>query len=139
LGSPLVALAIFALTWFFHAWQVRLEKQKLRHDLYERRFTIYGAFQDLLLALPGKHDKEIDTAFRKASIARLNAPFVLGDDPAIQAYLDQILTDVRDSVLNNVAFRDAVNDNDALKSDPQVVQDLNGKAITPRPGQIDHS
>jgi hypothetical protein len=86
LGPLLLAVVVAIDTWQFQKWQVRLAKQKLRHDLYDRRLAIYVAFQELLLALPKKSDDEIKAALRKASIARFEAPFLLGD-PKIPAYL----------------------------------------------------
>jgi hypothetical protein len=74
---------------WFQIWQVLLAKQKLRHELYDRRMAIYVASKDLLLALPKKGDDEIKAAHRKASIALLDAPFLL-DNPKIQAYLEEL-------------------------------------------------
>src|ERR1039458_9075210 len=54
LGPLLLAVVVAIATWQFQKWQVRLAKQKLRHDLYDRRLAIYVAFQELLLALPEK-------------------------------------------------------------------------------------
>lgn len=44
LAPSSVALAVLVVTGLFYYWQVRLAKQKLRHDLYDRRFAIYTAF-----------------------------------------------------------------------------------------------
>jgi hypothetical protein len=119
LASPAVALAVFFLIWSFNRWQVRLSKEKLRHDLYDHRFAIYLAFKELLLGLPEKPDDEIKTAFRKASVARFEVPFFLADDPKIQAYLDQICKEVSDDVIANIMIIDAMNENPAMKNDPQ--------------------
>jgi hypothetical protein len=70
---------------------------KLRHDLYDRRFAIYVAFRELLLALIEKNNDEITVAFRKASIARFEAPFVLADTK-IGAHLDALCKQVTDDV-----------------------------------------
>ena len=107
LGPFLLALAVFIATWQFQSWQVRLAKQKLRHDLYDRRFAIYFAFQELLLALLEKRDDEIKAAFRKASIARLEAPFLLSD-PDIQTYLENLCKQVTDKVIGNIMYRDGM-------------------------------
>lgn len=65
------------MTWFFNRWQKRLAKQKLRHDLYDRKMAIYVAFRELLLALPDiKKSDDIKALLYKANIARLEAPFL---------------------------------------------------------------
>jgi hypothetical protein len=120
LGGPLVALAVLFWTWFFNRWQIR-------HALYDRRHAIYVAFQDLLLALPEKGDNEIKAALRKASMARFEAPFLLGDDPKIKAYLDQLCKQVTDDVIANIMFRDAVNDAAAMRNNPQAVADFTAR------------
>jgi hypothetical protein len=128
LASPAVALAVFFLILSFNRWQVRLGKEKLRHDLYDRRFAIYLAFKELLLGLPEKPDAEIKTAFRKASVARFEVPFLLADDPKIQAHIDQICKQVSDDVIANIMFIDAMNENPAMKSDPEVCREFNERA-----------
>jgi hypothetical protein len=114
-GPLLVAIAVLCATWNFQNWQVRLAKQKLRHDLYDRRLAIYVAFRDLLMALPEKSSDEIKDALRKASIACLEAQFVLGD-PKIQEYLETLCKKVTDDVVANITFLDARK----KQGDPQI-------------------
>jgi hypothetical protein len=103
-GPVAVPLAVFiASYWFFYRWQVRLAKQKLRHDLYDRRFAIYVAFRELLIALVEKSDEEIKAAFRKATIGRIEAKFLL-DDPIIEASLEELCKQVTDEVINNIMY-----------------------------------
>ena len=102
-ASLFVSLAVFCVTGWFSRWQVRLAQHKLRHDLYDRRFAIYMAFQELLLALVDKSDAEIRSAFRKAYIARSEASFLLAD-PQIQAYLEDLYKQVKDQVIGNIMF-----------------------------------
>jgi|ERR1035437_6632410 hypothetical protein len=128
LASPAVALAVFFLMLSFNRWQVHLSREKLRHDLYDRRFAIYLAFKELLLGLPEKSDDEIKASFRKASVARFEASFLLEDDPKIQAYLDRICKEVNDDVIANIMFIDAVNQNRALNNDLQAVRDFTERA-----------
>jgi hypothetical protein len=125
LGPLLVALAVFFVTQWFSRWQVRLAKQKLRHDLYDRRFAIYMAFQGLLLSLVDKSDDEIRAAFRKAYIARSEAPFLLGD-PQIQAYLEDLYKQVKDDVIGNIMFLQSTAG--AMMNDPQICQDVAKRA-----------
>ena len=127
LGPFLLAIVVAFATWRFQDWQVRLAKQKLRHDLYDRRFAIYLAFQELLLALPERGDDEIKAAFRRAAIARLEAPFLLAD-PKIQAYLEALCKQVTDDVIGNIMFLDAVKQHGELMNDPQACRDMIDRA-----------
>lgn len=135
LDPLLLGVAVFVAALWFQHWQVLLAKQKLRHDLYERRLAIYVAFQELLLALPEKGDDEIKAAFREASIARLEAPFLLGD-PKIQAYLEDLCKQVASDVIGDIMFRDAVKKDGALPNDPQVVQDSTERALRLGPAKL---
>jgi HEAT repeat protein len=122
LGPIIVAIAVFFVTWSFYRWQIRLAKQKLRHDLYDRRFAIYAAFRELLIALIEKNDEEIVAAFRKASIARIEAKFVLGDTK-LEAILDDLCKQVTDDVISNIMYIDGMKPHLAT-SDPQTRQDF---------------
>jgi len=126
LGPLLLALVVAIATWRFQKWQVRLAKQKLRHDLYDRRLAIYIAFQELLLALPEKSDDEIKAAFRRANIARFEVPFLLGD-PKIQAYLETLCKQVTDDVMSNIMYFDAMKPHGTM-NDPQVCRDFAERA-----------
>jgi hypothetical protein len=125
LGPLLLAIVVAVATWQFQKWQVRLAKQKLRHDLYDRRLAIYVAFQELLIALPEKSDDEIKGALRKASIARFEAQFLL-DDPKLHAYLESLCKEVSDNVLANITYLDVMKTQ--ATSDPQVRQDYAERA-----------
>jgi hypothetical protein len=126
--SPLfLGAAVFVATVWFQNWQLRLAKQKLRHDLYERRFAIYVAFKDLLIALPEKGDDEIKVLLRRAEVASFEARFVLGE-ANIQAYLEELCKQVRDDVLGYITYLDAMNGQvAAIKNDPLVVKDREGR------------
>ena len=82
-------------------WSVA--KEKLRHDLYDRRFAIYMAFHELLVAVAEKDDVEVE--LRKANAARAHSPFLL--DAPLGAYLEE---------LHKEAFR--VNQTNKLVKDP---------------------
>jgi hypothetical protein len=126
-GSPLVALAVFVLAWFFNRWQVRLAKEKLRHDLYDRRFAIYIVFRDLLLALHASSVSEIGAALRKANIACLEAVFLL--DPGILEYLYQLCEQVQAGVLDNMAACDSMKRDPGPMNDPQVRRELTEREL----------
>ena len=126
IGPVTVALAVFMVTRRFYRWQIRLAKQKPRHDLYDRRFAIYVAFRELLLALGEKNNDEIMVAFRKASIARFEAPFVLAD-PTIEAILGALCKQVTDDVISNIMYFDAMKSQGTM-SDPQILRDFNDRA-----------
>jgi hypothetical protein len=97
LAPVVVSIAVLWVTISFNRWQGRLAKQKLRHDLYERRMAVYIAFRDLLIALPEKGDEEIKASHRKASIARFEASFLF-DDPNLPTYLEDVCKQVSDQV-----------------------------------------
>ncbi len=90
LGIPFLAvvvsgasvLVVAAFSW----WQVRIAREKLRHDLYDRRFTIYMAFHELLVAVSEKDD--VDLELRKANAARAHSPFLL--DTQLGTYLEAL-------------------------------------------------
>jgi hypothetical protein len=122
IGPVAVALAVLVATCWFYRWQIRLAKQKLRHDLYDRRFAIYVAFRELLLAFIEKGDDEIMAAFRKASIARFEARFVL-DDPKIEENLDALCKQATDDVISNIMYFNAMKAHGTM-NDPQICQEF---------------
>jgi hypothetical protein len=75
LGLPLLAVAVSIASYWSGRWQVRIAREKLRHDLYDRRFAVYIAFHELLLASIEKGD--IETELRRANAARAHSPFLL--------------------------------------------------------------
>lgn len=123
LGPFLLAIVVAVAALWFQRWQVRLAKQKLRHDLYDRRFAIYMAFQDLLMALPEKSDDEIKILFRRACVARFEAPFLL-NDPTVEAYLEGLSKEISDDVVGKIVFHDAVRGDVLLMKDPHVSQEF---------------
>jgi hypothetical protein len=122
-GPLLLAVVVAIATWQFQKWQVRIAKQKLRHDLYTRRFAIYLAFQELLFALFEKDNNEIKTAFRKAHLARLEAQFLLPDQE-IRTYLDSLCNQVNDEVIRNIMYVEGVREQGPLMNDPQICQEF---------------
>lgn len=131
IGPLAIALAVFVATCWFYLWQVRLAKQKLRHDLFDRRFAVYAAFRELLIAFieEGSDEKgyrEIMAAFRKASIARFEARFVL-DDPKIDAMLDALCKQANDDVISNIMYFDAMRPHGTM-NDPQISRDFAERA-----------
>lgn len=123
-----VSIAVLVVTLSFNSWQRRLAREHLRHQLYERRVAVYGAFRELLLALPEKSDDEIKALFRKASIARFEVAFLFEDDKNLQAYLEQLCRRVTDEVINNIFFLDGMKQQTAIMNDPQIAQDFARRA-----------
>jgi len=105
IGPVFISLAVLIVTCWFYRWQIRLAKQKLRQDLYERRFAIYVAFRELLISLIENSDGEIKNKFQKASIARIEAQFVLAD-PTVQATLDALCKRIEEDVIRNILYID---------------------------------
>ncbi len=79
LGLPALALAIAFASWWSsrssNRWQVRIAREKLKHDLYDRRFAVYMAFHELMVAVAEKSD--VDAELRKANAARAHSPFLV--------------------------------------------------------------
>jgi hypothetical protein len=86
LGIPVLAIAVSFATYRSGHWQVRIAREKLRHDLYERRYAIYLAFHRLLTAIAEKDDVEVE--LRTANAARAQSPFLL--DRRFGPYLDKL-------------------------------------------------
>src|SRR5580704_1784783 len=67
-GVPLLAVVVSGVSVLavsvFSWWQMRIAREKLRHDLYDRRFEIYMAFHELLVAVVEKDN--VDAELRKA-------------------------------------------------------------------------
>jgi hypothetical protein len=125
-GPIVVALLVLFVTWRFYVWQIRLAKQKLRHDLYDRRLAIYVAFRELLFALIEKNNDEIMAAFRKASFARLEAPFLL-DNQKVQITLEALCKQVTDDVVSNIMYIDGMKAH-LPTSDPHTRRDFGERA-----------
>ena len=85
-GIPSLAVAVSFATYRSGQWHVRIAREKLRHDLYERRFAIYRAFHDLLVAIGEKDDFEIE--LKQADVARGQSPFLL--DRRLGQYLEKV-------------------------------------------------
>ena len=60
---------------FFLGGRFALRGKNLRHDLYDRRFAVYMAFHELLVAVVEKDN--VDAELRKAIAAWAHSPFLL--------------------------------------------------------------
>jgi hypothetical protein len=83
LGLPALAIAVSILTLLIARWQLIISREKLRYDLYDRRFCIYLAFHELLVAIIDKED--IETELRKALAVNAHSLFLL--DSQLTTYL----------------------------------------------------
>jgi hypothetical protein len=90
LGFPTVLIGVLGV--MIARWQLKIAREKLRHDLYDRRFAIYMAFHNLLLAVCEQQDATAELL--KANIMRAHATFLLN------LQLVSLLTD-----LHKEAFR----------------------------------
>jgi hypothetical protein len=86
LGIPSLAVAVSFATYRSGHWQVRIAREKLRHDLYERRYAIYRAFHELLIAIGEKDD--VESELKLANIARGQSPFLL--ERRLRLYLERL-------------------------------------------------
>jgi hypothetical protein len=102
-GPFFVSVAVFLVGLWFSWWQVRIARERLRHDLYDRRFKVYEAVKELLIALVDKGDTEVRRAFQNACIAALEAPFLFNDS-RLEKYLKDLLDELRRRVMSNIMF-----------------------------------
>lgn len=84
-GLPTVVVGF--LGFLIARWQLQISREKLRRDQYDRRFAIYMAFHELLLAVCEQQDAE--TEFRKANAMRAQALFLL--DAPLDSLLKELL------------------------------------------------
>jgi hypothetical protein len=85
LGLPTVVVGLLA--FYINRWQLKITRENLRRDQYDRRFAVYTAFHELLLAITEEPDPM--PAFRKANAMRAQAPFLL--NAALGVYLKSLL------------------------------------------------
>ncbi len=112
-----VSIAVLFVTLSFNGWQKRLAKQKLRHDLYDRRIAIYVAFWELLTALPDtkKSDDDFKALLLKANSARYHVN--------LPTYLEQLCTQINEEVIGPIMYLDAMNKQiAAIQNDPEAVK-----------------
>jgi hypothetical protein len=122
LAAVFVSIAVFFVTRSFNEWQKLLAKQKLRHDLYDRRMAIYVAFRELLIALPEQGDDEIKALLRKSNIARFEAPFLF-DNVNLPNYLEQLCTEITKDVVGTSMYLDALSKQvAAIQNTPEAFQ-----------------
>jgi hypothetical protein len=82
------ALVVSVLTFRVAQWQASAAMEQQRQNLYDRRFAIYMAFHELLVAITEKPD--VGEELRKANAARAHSPFIL--DATLAAYLQELHT-----------------------------------------------
>lgn len=81
-----VSVLTFRLGRQLAQWQAAVAREQLRQNLYDRRFAIYMAFHELLVAIAEKDDA--DAELRKANIARAHSPFLL--NARLGTYLEKL-------------------------------------------------
>jgi hypothetical protein len=85
-SAVFVSVLTFRLSMQIARWQASVAREQLRQNLYDRRFAVYMAFHELLVAVAEKDDVEAE--LRKANAARAHSPFLL--DPTLGAYLKEL-------------------------------------------------
>jgi hypothetical protein len=93
LGPTLVAVAVAAFTIYIAFRQVgiakhqaKIAREKLKHDLYDRRYAIYLAFEKMLrISMGQKEAGEEKLAVLAANIAAHQSLFILNEE--MRAYL----------------------------------------------------
>lgn len=101
-GVPLLALAVAFASWWSNRsssrWQVKIAREKLKHDLYDRRFAVYMAFHELMVAVSEK--KDVEPELRKANAVRAHSPFLF--DAEMTPYLQGLYNEAfRINATNN--------------------------------------
>jgi hypothetical protein len=68
LGLPALALSISILSFLVSRWQVRISREKLKHDLFERRYALYEIYANLIYNCTNeiKNDRFVDSRFDEA-------------------------------------------------------------------------
>jgi hypothetical protein len=100
LGLPTVVVGV--LGFLIARWQLQISREKLRRDQYDRRFAIYMAFHELLLAVCEHHDAE--TEFRTANAMRAQALFLL--DAPLDSLLKELLKEAFQMIQTAIRLRD---------------------------------
>ncbi len=86
LATVVASIVVASVTACFAWRQWIVQKEKLRHNLYDHRFAIYMSFHKLLVAVVEKQDVEAE--LREANAARAQSPFLL--DQQLGAYLKKL-------------------------------------------------
>ena len=103
-GPLVVSIVTIWVTWFLGSRQGRIQKEQLKHQLYDRRMAVYDSFRDLLFALPQKgndSDEEIKASFRKTDFARREIGFLFNDNQKIIIFAEKLCGQVRNEVVDN--------------------------------------
>ena len=124
--AAFISFVLLAVTWRFYAWQRRLGNEQLRHSLFEKRFSIYAKFRDLLFALGLGNDAEAKDRFQKAGIARLEGGFLL--PVQIEEYLKGLYEHTKDAGIAHITYLEETNK--AGASDPETNKDKVAHALS---------
>ena len=87
LAVPIIGSLIAATGAWIALQQMRIAHTKLRHDLFDRKFTVFEAARKMLYDVIVSNDTS-DEAIRIYLLETANAPFLL--DRAVVAYLQEI-------------------------------------------------
>lgn len=104
LGPFAVSIVTIWVIWWLGSRQGQIEKEQLKHQLYDRRMAVYDSLRDLLFALPQKgndSDEEIKARFRKADFARREIGFLFNDNQKVLNFSEQLCGQVKNEVVDN--------------------------------------
>lgn len=104
LGPFVVSIVTIWVIWWLGSRQGQIEKEQLKHQLYDRRMAAYDSLRDLLFALPQKgndSDEEIKARFRKADFARREIGFLFNDNQKILNFSAQLCEQVKNEVVDD--------------------------------------
>jgi hypothetical protein len=84
--AVLVSIVSVCLSRQIARWQASVAKETVRQSYYDRRFAIFIAFRELLVAIVDKAD--VDIELRHANAARAASPFLLNEQ--LGRYLEEL-------------------------------------------------
>jgi len=84
--AVLVSIVSVCLSRQIARWQASVARETIRQNYYDRRFAIFMAFRELLVAIVDKAD--VDVELRNANAARAASPFLLSEQ--LGRYLEEL-------------------------------------------------
>jgi hypothetical protein len=116
-ATVLVAIFIGCLTWWYNRRQSAIAAEKLKIDLFERRYVIYSTLKELLECATIQPTKAINTdrIVHLAGIAR-EARFFFGDNIVrfVDEAIDAVYELLRKMLSNTIAMGDAANRDESI-------------------------
>ena len=78
--SILTSVATAGAVVVYGLFQIRVAREKLRHDLYDRRFKVYLAFHDLIMAVHLGQPVKFEDAWKETWYQTPNSTFLFDEE-----------------------------------------------------------